>query len=62
MIKLEYLVAKTCISIILSDWNHLYEIYYAFKKEFRYTIVVKNEKNTINHNNNMSILEVQGNL
>ena len=64
---LRYLVVKTYILVILFDYNHLCKIYYTFKKEFRYAVVVKKEKNVIDDNceiyiySNMGTLDLQGN-
>lgn len=34
---------------ILSVYNYWYEIYYTFKKESRYIVVIKSKKNAINN-------------
>lgn len=53
--KLEYLIIKTYISTILSGYNYLCRIYYIFKKEFRYFIVIKKKKDTNNANSKICI-------
>lgn len=67
MAKLKYLIVKKYILTILSSYNFLYKIYYTLKKEFRYIIIVKKEKNIIGDNDkicvysNISTLDEQDN-
>lgn len=45
IISLDYLFVKIYILVILSIYNYLCKIYYAFKKKFRYAIIIwKDEK------------------
>lgn len=44
----EVFVYKTYILVILSIYNYLCEIYYIFKKESKYMIGIKREKNAMN--------------
>lgn len=65
--KLRYLIIKKYISAILFGYNYLYRIYYAFKKQSRYFVVIKKEKNAKSVNNkiyaknNINILDLQDN-
>lgn len=55
-------------STILLDYNHLYEIYSTFKKESKWFVVVKKEKDTkgtnneIRASNNVNILYLRGDI
>lgn len=59
-------MTKTYLLTILYNCNHLYKIYYAFKKKSGYIIVVKKEKDIISDNakihayNKVSISNIKG--
>lgn len=67
MARLIYLIVKIYILVILFGYNHLYKIYYTFKKKFKCFIDIKKEKEAKNTNdniymyNNMSIPDLWGN-